>query len=594
MKAVSACTAFLLASTVVAQSLGPERFEWQSPLPTLPAVRLDVLNGSVGLLQQTARAKGLQGRILWVDGTANIERTNDDSKVAALVSHARDAGFNTIVYDIKPISGHTMYPSKLAPKMLEWKGQKMPAEYDPLAAMVRECKAAGMPLLVSLNAFSEGHNLFQVGPGYGHPERQTVIYDAVPTITIGGATHRLGDKANAKVPPDGIGSFTDASKLPDPVDGAFCVSIGRDGTIQDGFEEGGKGREVPTIPTGGGVLFGIGRGAEFLRQHAVPGAFVVFDTVAEFKPISQRPDLQYPLMMNPLDPAVQNHALAIIDEVLDNYDVGGVLYDDRLRYAGLYADFSESTRQAFEKRVGKMLHWPNDVLKFTVRGPSLARGVLPGPYNQAWLTFRAEVMAQWIRKVGAKVRQAKPNAKFGIYAGSWYGEYPAYGSNFGAADLDAGFGFLSRSYARTGFAADLDLLITGCYYATPTIIDAMAAGGEIGQTVEAAGILSNRVADDDTWTMAGIMLSQYKGKPELLERALQAACGSTQGVMVFDLSHEIEPFWSVFRKAFARPAMAPHESGLLAQLRAQKRSLRKSGYRPPVVPIFAGASGAGF
>ncbi len=65
--------------------------------------------------------------------------------------------------------------------------------------------------------------------------------------------------------------------------------------------------------------------------------------------------------------------------------------------------------------------------------------------------------------------------------------------------------------------------------------------------------------------------------------------------MVFDLSHDIEPMWPVFEKAFARQATAPHAvKGLLDLVRQKRRRLDAMGVPDPPVPISAGSSGIGF
>jgi hypothetical protein len=90
------------------------------------------------------------------------------------------------------------------------------------------------------------------------------------------------------------------------------------------------------------------------------------------------------------------------------------------------------------------------------------------------------------------------------------------------------------------------------------------------------------------------MLSDFKGEPDALAAAMQAACASTQGLMVFDLSHDIEPMWPVFSRAFSQPRSAPHSfPGLLGEVRKRRAALDKAGYRPPAIPIAAGTSGTG-
>jgi len=116
-----------------------------------------------------------------------------------------------------------------------------------------------------------------------------------------------------------------------------------------------------------------------------------------------------------------------------------------------------------------------------------------------------------------------------------------------------------------------------------------------GYTVEAAGQLSNRVARDDTWVYAGIKLDDFYGNPRGLVRALQAAAGSTQGIMVFDLSHKFETFYSVFDQAFRQSTKAPNTvPGLLQDVRRRRMFVDKMGVKDPPVSIYEGAAGTGF
>ena len=115
-----------------------------------------------------------------------------------------------------------------------------------------------------------------------------------------------------------------------------------------------------------------------------------------------------------------------------------------------------------------------------------------------------------------------------------------------------------------------------------------------GATIEAAGQLSNRCANNATWVYAGILLSNFEGNPEALARALQAAAASTQGVMVFDLSHKIEQFWPIFQQAFNKPAIPPHAvPGLLDQVHAEVARRHAAGIIDPPVIIQNAIEGTG-
>ena len=582
-----------LALAILAQqmSLAP-RFELSSPLPTVPGVMLDRFSTGGGIANEMARAKGLQARILWIDATANLERYNSEEKIVQLVKKIKDTGFNTIVFDVKPISGHVVYPSKLAPKLTEWRGRTMPEAFDPLAIFVREAKENSIPLHASLNAFSEGHRMFLIGPGYSRLEQQTVLYESIPVLRSGQLSFALATKINT-LQEGAISVFTNSAQVPTSAEDSFAVTVRKDGTVHDGFENGGVGQGVPTIPTGGVALYGKGTSAEFLKLNLVPETKAVFDSEAQFVPISLRPEQQYPLMMNPNDPVVQQYALEIVKELVGNYDVDGIVYDDRLRFGGMNADFSELTRRQFETVVKQPLNWPDDVFRWTYN-LDLTRGMRPGRFYDQWMAWRSSTLREFASKVRQTVTSTRADTQFSAYVGSWYGEYPRIGHNYASTQADAGFWFMTSNYRRTGTAALFDFLITGAYYPTATIYDAMVRGRDIGPTVESAGTLTNRLVRDDSWTYTGISLIDFKENPEGLVAAMQAACGATQGVMVFDLSHDIEPMWPIFAQAFASPRIAPHvRKDVLTLIRKRRATLDKSGAKDPPVIISSGSIGAG-
>jgi hypothetical protein len=407
-----------------------------------------------------------------------------------------------------------------------------------------------------------------------------------------GATFPLAAKLNT-VQPDTISVFSTTESIPKPLEGAFAVTLFKNGTVNDGFRFGGVGAGVPTIPKGGVALYGTGAAAAFLETHALPGRIVNFDSEAEFVPISARPEQQYPLMMNPNHPEARKYALDVMAELVGNYAVDGVIYDDRLRYGGLNADFSEITRRKFEQAIGRPIQWPDDVFKWTYT-QGLAKGIRPGRYYDQWMAWRAQVMRDYVADVRKTVKGIRPQTQLGAYVGSWYGEYPRIGHNYAAPDAQAGFWFATPNYMKTGTAPLMDFLITGAYYPTATIFEAMGKDSNIGATVESAGTLTNRLVRDQTWTYAGIMLSDFKDDPDGLTNAMQAACASTQGVMVFDLSHDIEPMWPVFRQTFAQLKTAPHAApGVLTDVRKRRLALDKAGVKEPPIIIAAGSAGTG-
>lgn len=568
------------------------------PLKGIPAVQLDEANNGIGIAQQTARARGAQARVIWVDATANLNRTNSAQKITDMVAQLKKAGFNTIVMDVKPIVGYTLYPSKYAPKLTTWlQGKTLPADFDPLAAMVQQAHANGLQIVASMNVFSEGHRDVKYGPGYTHPEWQTTLYE--PALSVmsnapGAVPYGLSDRSNLPPrTPDLLSVFTEAGNLK-PQPGTVVALLNADERVVAQVDGAALAAISANVPAGGSALVGGGPAGDWLRRFAPVGAQVSLLTNSTFVPISARPEQQVPLMTNPNDPVVQTRILSMVAEVVRNYPVDGVIFDDRMRYAGANADFSPITHAQFETFVGHPVRWPDDVFTYQVSYPSLAKRIVPGPDYDAWLVFRTLTIRNWLASAVATVKAIRPTAQVSVYAGSWYPDYPTLGSNWGADDFSAGLRFLTPSYQKTGFAGLTDWITTGCYYPPGTIADAIAAGRSAGESVEAAGQFSNRAVNDQTWVYAGIALSNYNGHPELLARALQAATASTQGVMVFDYSHNIDQFWPTFTAAFSTPAVPPQAvPGLLDDVRRQHAAHKASGQPDPPVILYGGTPGTG-
>jgi len=416
--------------------------------------------------------------------------------------------------------------------------------------------------------------------------------------TPGAVSFPLSDRANAPArSQDELAVYSEPGSLK-PQPDAVAAVINADGRVLALVDGAAFPILARTLPAGVGVLVGNGPGATFLRQNAHVDDLLAFQTQPLYVPISQRPEQQIPLMSNPNSPAVRQRVLDMVAELVRAYPVDGVIFDDRLRYAGINADFSEETRKQFETYVGQSVRWPDDVFHYELDFPSLSRHVVPGPLYEAWLVWRAQNIRNWLASAVSTVKSIRPTATVSVYSGSWYGEYPLFGNNWAADDFQAGFRFLTPSYQKTGFAGLLDWITTGCYYPSPSIGEAMADGRIAGASVEAAGQLSNRAAHDQTWCYAGLQLDQYTGRPDALKNALQAACASTQGVMVFDLSHfdykGNDVLWSVFADAFREPARPPHASAdLLAKLRRDHADRKAAGTPEPPVIIYGGIPGTG-
>ena len=563
-------------------------------MSTLPAIPIDVTADNIGIAQQMTHVKGYQARILWVDGTANIASINTGDKVKALVTQAKTAGFNTIVFDVKPIVGFTLYPSRFAPKLTDWKGNGLPIAYDPLAFFIQYAHANGMQLVANMSTFGEGHKYFNQGLGYQNPTWQTTMYtvqrsvkmpsDTGPGLEIG-ATNQLSHDGGQ------LAAYTDASQLHHPVPGAFVDVMNFDARVVAQIDGQFLGTVPPDVPLRGVILVGTGRAGDDLRQKTHVGDIVTYTATPQYVSILAVPDQKITVFVNPNDPAVQQHELDIVREIVTNYDVDGLIFDDRLRYAALNADFGPLTRAQFEKYVGRSIKWPDDVFQIN---PYPNQEIIKGPLYDAWLVFRTLTIRNWLAQARAIVKTVRPQATVSVYVGSWYGEYAANGSNWAADDFEGPFPFLTLSYQKTGFAGLLDWMTTGCYYTTATVSEGQQQGSP-GATVEGAGELSNRAVNDDCFVYAGLYAAQYPNDPVGLQKCIQGAVASTQGVMVFDLS-QINQYnlWPVFQQAFAQPATPPHAvAGLLDMVHRQKAQQKALGITNPPVTVYGGVAGTG-
>lgn len=626
---------------------GPNEPTPPPPTPAPPVektITLDTANDMVGIAQQTASQKGLQGRIMWIDAGANVGNLNSVEKINAIVDKIKKAGFNMIVLDVKPIVGDVIYPSKFAPKLTAWKGQTSPKDLDVLRHVLDAAHSAGLTVYANMSTFGEGHKLVKRGLGYDNPSWQTTMYLSDRSVSASGTRYALS-KLNT-VPKDekSLGIVSDQSKIPTGADVTVAV-LNLDARVVTVFGGavpnsetgampaalGGHAADAPLpglstepaapaatgvtpaeptstpeealpashdIPPGGYALVGKGKAGEWLAAHARIGNIMLFHADPTFVRIADdnSGDQLYTIFCDPHNPDVRAHEMDITKEVVTNYDVDGMVFDDRLRYAGINAGFGEPGRKAFEKVVGHPLTWPDDIYRdaaFPGQDPVI------GPYYQQWLEWRAGNVSSWLKEAAATVKSIRPSAQVSVYVGSWYGDYFKNGSNWASPDFKGAkqWTWDTPEYRKTAYGANLDWLTTGCYYVYPTIADAQTVGVSAGQSVEAAGQLSNRVIYDSSWVYAGIYALSYQGHVDTFKDCIKAAAGSSQGVMIFDMSQIVSyDWWGAIAEAFGPgsvPAAPNTVPGLLDTVRAQHAADIAAGKPQPPMPSYQGLQDVG-
>jgi len=114
------------------------------------------------------------------------------------------------------------------------------------------------------------------------------------------------------------------------------------------------------------------------------------------------------LWMNPAHPENRQHHLAIIEEILTNYDVDGI-HLDYIRYPDSNGCYSPYTRKLFETDSGLTTeNWPQDVLK-------------GGNHYRTFITWRAGVITSFIKETRELANKLKPSVR--LSAAVW-GGYP--------------------------------------------------------------------------------------------------------------------------------------------------------------------------
>lgn len=520
---------------------------------------------------------GLQGRAMWLDAEANLQQLSSRAGVADVIDRLKAANLNTVIVDVKPLSGLALYASDVAPRLASV-GSTYPPGHDLLAVTIEEGHAAGLDVHAAINVFSEGSLLIEGGPAHAHPEWQCTEYRMERFLGVEG-TEQLRCGA-APGTADGLSLYGRGERIPEDC-GAdpYFVLIGSDGrVIRHGevrrYTESVDSRAEPSIPPGGYVAVGSGVRARQLRNMAESGKPFQLDGRSALARVGSSADAHHAVFVNPLHPQVRAYELAIVREICEKYPVDGLVLD-RMRYPNIYSDFGALTRRSLEKRLRDLspgrrtVNWPEDVLRRSViPGDDVVRG----PLFREWLRLRAQTIRDFLADVRRTVKSTRPDAALGVYVGSWYPLYYDVGVNWGSPDNRARLDWWPDGYEKTGYADLVDYLCAGCYYEHPRRSQAVAAGEDEWRSVEAAAEESLAAVRDAAFVYAGLYLKQYEGRPDMFADAVRMCLRKTQGCMLFDLVYVRDyEWWALLEQAFAAPCKAPHRSpDLLNRLRSAR------------------------
>ncbi|MDR1865808.1 MAG: family 10 glycosylhydrolase [Bacteroidales bacterium] len=234
---------------------------------------------------------------------------------------------------------------------------------------------------------------------------------------------------------------------------------------------------------------------------------------------------QVAVFMNPIDPDVQALALSLALEIAANYPVDGLALD-YCRYADDRSDFSELSRTAFERYIGKKLtRFPDDIFKWDAAGNRVA-----GMYYKQWWEFRAMNIYGFIKRMREEVKAVRPDIAIEYWAASWYGALYTKGQNWASQryetcrDYPA---YATENYSKAGFAAELDIFQSGAYMEK-------IWGADDPESMEAQLANSRRVIKNDCKVYGSFYAANQTTNEEVSD-AVFLCLDRMDGVMVFDI-----------------------------------------------------------
>ncbi|WP_207512543.1 alpha amylase family protein [Longitalea luteola] len=262
--------------------------------------------------------------------------------------------------------------------------------------------------------------------------------------------------------------------------------------------------------------------------------------------------------VNPAQPAVQERALNIVKEIATKYNVDGIILD-YARYADIYADFSdfskakfiEFLKERFNDAGAATMKFPGDIVASWKTSSGVVLPNTTGKYYQKWLLYRSSVIYDFFKRARAAVKAIKPNISFGVYVGAWYGSYYQVGVNWASQEYDPfsdqaiRFDWAYPKYNETGYAEQLDILMTGNYF-TQIMLSENSATANLkyhwwsieGSLNGIKYVTKNKVPLYGSIDMGNL---SWSSKSEIT-RAIKYILNNTSGgIMLFDVVHAYAP-----------------------------------------------------
>lgn len=246
--------------------------------------------------------------------------------------------------------------------------------------------------------------------------------------------------------------------------------------------------------------------------------------------------------LNPVLPEVQEYLLRMVREIVTRYDFDAYALD-YCRYPDGQSDFSQASREAFEKYIGQSVErFPEDIFTYDRGG-----NMVPGKYYSQWWAFRAKVIRDFIARVRETVKSVKPDVKIEYWAASWWQAIYVNGQNWASPSFDptqeGSWSWVSPEYAEGGFADQIDTFLLGAY------LNVIYGPGN-PSSIEYAIDRAYRLIGDDCRIYGTISCADRNFD---IAEAVYACMMRTKGLMVFDIVHVINnKMWDKIKEGIDR------------------------------------------
>lgn len=261
---------------------------------------------------------------------------------------------------------------------------------------------------------------------------------------------------------------------------------------------------------------------------------------------------KYAAMVNPINKDFQRHILDVLKEVVTIYPALDGIILDRVRYDGINADFSETSKIEFEKYIGEEVkNFPQDIFEWK----KLDNGEFDrvnGKHFLKWIEWRTKNIYDFMKLARDEVKQVNPEVSFGTYTGAWYPSYFEVGVNFASNTYDPSidYDWATTDYKNYGYAEVLDLYTTGNYYTTITVDEVRANNLQVKNEtdsrvhsgewycVEGSNHNLRKILGHNQFS-GGVLADQFYDNPSGLSRSIEMNIKESDGVMIFDIVHII-------------------------------------------------------